>query len=720
MRSLLLAASAPLAIAQTDFSTPNFSGIFAAGSGVLQSLRTTSGSGFDFSPSDVFNLRNNASQYHTGDLTFRYRTSDGSDWVTADTAQVRDNATTSGSGAAGLLETNLNQVLPNIDNGLEVSRTWREQDGDLALEFTITNGGSSNIELGGLGFPIELNNIFTGRTAVETMETCVLVDPYIGLHAGYAQAIRLTGTGPALVITPLNADSKFEAWRFLKEPRGGPIAYQQQTYEGNYAWEVFTKAWAENEWKSTQPWNPPTSKVLNAGENITVGLLFSVAEQIQQIEDTVRSVGVPTVVGIPGYVVPQDLTAKLFVSASESVSSLAVEPEGALELTPNGEYGGEWIGYDVQASESAFGRARVVMTYADNTTQAVHYWIAHSSPQALTKFGHFLTNDQWYTDTSDPFGRAPSVITYNRDTNDYVLQDNRTWIAGISDEGGAGSFLSAGMKQAYWPVAEEVSKLEQFIDQVVWGRLQIDSGNETYAVRKSLFFYEPELVPGYGYDPYFNWSGWSAWDKEAAYLIDRTYDYVHVSALYWSMYRAGRTHPEILQLRDAQWYLQQAYNTVTFSVSNSTDGEPHTGYWQVGLMGEWCWGSILADLYAEGLEEEAANMEQLMLVRQKLWASVPDVSVQLCARNIYVLMLGSPSEARWLGTPQAKRASTTGATTSTIPPRQTSPSMQSEATCPPSRTGAGTAMQDATGTSSTLAILSSPVSSDKSTIMAQA
>ena len=634
MRTLSILALSHLAAAQTDFSIPNFSGVFAAGSGVLQSLRAASGADFDFSPSDVFHLRNNASQYHTGDLTFRYRAGDASEWMTADTSRIRNNGTNSEQDAGDLLQTNLNQVLPNITNGLQVSRTWRQDDGDLALQFTISNAGSDAIEIGGLGMPIEMNNIFSTRTAVETMNKCVLVDPYIGLHAGYAQATRLTGTGPALIITPLNHESKFEAWRFLHEPEGGPLGYQIQTYEGNYAWEVFTKAWAENEWKSAQPWNPPTSKMLQAGENVTVGLRFSVADEIQQIEDTVSEVGMPVAVGIPGYVVPRDLTAKLFISAPQKVASVSVEPEDALKLTSTGKYGDGWIGYDIQASESAFGRARVVVTYADNSTHAVHYWIAHSSPSALSEFGDFLTTDQWYTNTSDPFGRAPSVITYSRDTNDHVLQDNRTWIAGLSDEGGAGSFLSAGMKQAFWPVGDEVSKLEQFIDQVVWGRLQIDSGNETYAVRKSLFYYEPDLVPGYEYDPYFNWTAWSAWDKEAAYLIDRTYDYVHVSALYWGMYRAGRTQPELLQKRDAQWYLQQAYHTVVFSVSNGTDGQPHTGYWQVGLMGEWCWGSILADLYAEGYSVEAKHMEELMLVRQKLWASVPDVSLPKQQLNV--------------------------------------------------------------------------------------
>jgi hypothetical protein len=66
----------------------------------------------------------------------------------------------------------------------------------------------------------------------------------------------------------------------------------------------------------------------------------------------------------------------------------------------------------------------------------------------------------------------------------------------LSDEGGASSFLAARMKQSVWPNQAEVAKLEQMVDGVVWGNLQATSGNETYSVKRSLFFYQPNLVPG--------------------------------------------------------------------------------------------------------------------------------------------------------------------------------------------------------------------------------
>jgi hypothetical protein len=592
---------------------------FATGTGVLESLRPASDPSFDFSPSDVFQYRTGNVQYHIGDLTFRYRDSNGSAWSLADTAATRSNNTALTSSSSGSFTSNLNQAFGNLSSSLNVTRTWSQKDGDLTLAFTIQNTGPGHVEIGSLGMPIEFNNIFTDRTSAKG----VFLDPYIGLHAGYVQVTRLTGTGPNLVITPLNSETKFEAWRFLAEPTDVPLGYQIQTYEGNYAWEVFTLAYAKDEWRNATPWNPPTSMTLQGEEEVTRGLRFSIAEQVQEIEETVASIELPVAVGIPGYVLPQDLVGKLFVNATQTISSIDVEPKGALAVMKHDKtYAASWTGFDVQASNGTFGRVGMVITYEGSITQAVHYWVAHSGPTALDQLGEFLTPEQWFTNTSDPFGRAPSVITYDREFNQYVPQDNRTWIAGLSDEGGAGSFLAACMKQSVYPVAEEVAKLKEFVHEVVWGRLQISSGSETYAVHKSLFYYQPDHV----YDPFFNWTSvpGETWNKTEAYLTVRTYDYVHVSALYWGLYRAGRTHPGYLTQQSPEWYLLQAYHTVVYAISNGTDGTPHTQYWNVGLMGETVRGQLLSDLQSENYTTEATTLISLMLARQQLWAGAAD------------------------------------------------------------------------------------------------
>ena len=66
----------------------------------------------------------------------------------------------------------------------------------------------------------------------------------------------------------------------------------------------------------------------------------------------------------------------------------------------------------------------------------------------VADLGHFLMTKQWYENPSDPFKRSPSVITYDRETDRLVDQDNRVWVAGLGDEGGSGSWVAAAMESS--------------------------------------------------------------------------------------------------------------------------------------------------------------------------------------------------------------------------------------------------------------------------------
>ncbi|EKG17342.1 Glycoside hydrolase family 43 [Macrophomina phaseolina MS6] len=620
---LALALAVSRASAQTTFSTENFQGILAADSQVLRSLKPASLPSFDFSPADVFDSRNGNGNYHTGDLTFRYRTGTTGTWQNGNTAAERSPAANATAGGA-LAAANLGPTLGDASGSLNVTRRWIDVDGDLGLEFTITNVAEARIEIGSLGLPIEFNNIFTARTAVETRDNCVLLDPYIGLHAGYVQATRLTGTGPNLVITPLNEATKFEAWRFLPEESVDPLYYQSQTYEGNYEWQVHTKAWAENEWSAVEPWNEPTSSVLEPGADLTVGLRFSLAASAPDIEQTVQSAGIPLAVGIPGYILPTDLAGRLFLHTNDTVASVTSTPAGALALSSPEPFA-SGVSYTITPAATAWGRARLTVTYASNKTQTIHYRITKPAPQAVADLGAFLTTEQWYTSANDPFGRSSSIISYDRSAGAPVLQDARAWIAGLSDEAGAGSFVAAALKQAVQPAAAEVAKLEAFVARVVRGTLQVAQGSDAHAVRKSVFFHEPALVPNYTYRADIDWNTWSAWDRDAAYAIDRGYDYVHVTGLYWGLYRAGRAVPGVL-VREAEpvAYLRSAYETVMFMMGTDASGNHRVGYWDVGQMGETVYGHVLEDLRAEGLDEEAGRLEDAMRTRAQLWATQED------------------------------------------------------------------------------------------------
>lgn len=201
-------------------------------------------------------------------------------------------------------------------------------------------------------------------------------------------------------------------------------------------------------------------------------------------------------------------------------------------------------------------------------------------------------------------------MTYDCESDSVVTQDLRTWVAGLSDEGGAGAYIAAVVKQAVHPDADEVAKLDTFVNKVVWGNVQ----QEDSVVRNSLFFYEPAEVPGFVYEN-FDWSSWMSWNKGRALATDRGYNYVHPSAAYWSLYRVARAYPELVS-QDWSWYLDKAYRT---ALRISGGG---VAWVEMGLMGETVWGMIMTDLVRKGFEDEAATLAALMKSRAEHWNSI--------------------------------------------------------------------------------------------------
>ncbi|KAF8849539.1 hypothetical protein BDZ45DRAFT_680443 [Acephala macrosclerotiorum] len=591
-----------------SFSTSDFNVKLVSASQILASISTKSNSPFDFSPFDLLSQRAANGNYHLGDIAVRYRTVGDQEWVDLSSATARSPVLPLSPSKGSIASSSLSPTLAE-GSPLSITREWGVDGRDVTLSFTAQNTHSSSLEIGGFGFPIEFNSIFTTRSAEDTQAKCSLTDPNIGLDGGYLRVTPLSGAGASLVVTPLG-NTTFEGWRFLPENTSTVLGYQSQTFEGFYSWEVHTLGYAEREWNATRPWNPPTARILAAGESITYGLRFSLSPDIRSIEDIVERTNTPLAIGVPGYIVHSDSTAQLHLFYNSSISSISSFPADAFSFSPISS------GYKLTPSLSAWGRVRVDIEYSDGAKQSVSYFIAKSGPQQLSDLGNFLFTSQYYTNTSDPFHRAPSIISYDRSVNDYVLQDPRVWIAGLSDEGGAGSWLAAAMKQAAQPNADEVSELENFIHQTVLGTLQPPSSS---AVRKSVFFYQPN-VTNYDYNPDIDWSSWESWDVVDAYATNRAYDYVHVSAAYWALYRVARFYPDIVKQASWDWYLSQSYNTVMFAMSNDTEGNPNADYSELGLMGETVWGHLLSDLQNENFTTQANILEARMKQRAEAWA----------------------------------------------------------------------------------------------------
>ena len=593
-----------------EFDTSQFKVKLVKASQTIAALQPKGSDGFDFTPADRLERRAANGYHHLGDLVLRLRAGNTGPWQKYDTAESRkavEPVSVSGHRLAGA---DLTPTLP-ADIPVQIWRYWIEWEDGLILRFDIKNKTDQPVEIGGLGIPMIFNNLLTGRNLKEAHEKCSFFDPYIGQDAGYLQVTRLSGLGPALVVTP-EGQTPFEAYQLLNEP-----TRPNQTFEGAFAWMVRTRAFAEDEWKNVQQWNPPTSITLAPGAVTTYAVKFMLTDQIRNIEKTLIAGHRPVAVGVPGYVLPMDLDARLFVNYPQKVREMTVDPPGAITIHEDKPTRSGWKSYTLRGK--TWGRARLTINYADDSKQSISYYVIKPASQAVADLGHFLFTKQWFDEPNDPFHRAPSVISYDRETNKQVTQDSRAWIAGLGDEGGSGSWLAAGMKEFGQPNKEEIGKYQQFIDKVLWGGLQYNDGPDKYGVRKSLFYYSPSDVPGFQYDAALNWTSWTSWKKSEAESIGRGYNYPHVVAAYWSMYRVARNHPGLVTNHPWDWYLDQAYQTTKFTFSRGPNGRRRVGYVDLGLMEGDIFLALLTDLKREGWADKANDVEKLMKERTDRW-----------------------------------------------------------------------------------------------------
>ena len=606
-----------LSMGTVDFDTPEFTLTLVRSSQTVAALRPKTVAEFDFTPGDLLAARSQDGYFHLGDVTLRVREGSSGDWKNYSTATARHPVVPLPNTQGVLASADLSPTLPP-DVPLQIRRTWAVESNKLVLTFTFTNKSKATVEVGALGIPMIFNNVLNDRSLEDAHAKCSFYDPYIGEDAGYLQVTRLNGNGPALLVvpygrTPLEAYNPIldQATHWGAAPVFTDATPRGITFEGFYEWMVYSEAYAEKEWKEAQPWNPPTLLSLAPGESKTYGFRFLLADSIRNIEKTLAANDRPVAIGIPGYVLPTDLDGRLFLKYSQQVKTFAVAPIGAIEIDPQKSTASGWQSYLLRGKTQ--GRARLSITYADGTVQAISYFVTKPEAEAVADMGKFLTTKQWFADSKDPFHRAPSVMSYDRELNQIVLQDSRVWIAGLSDEGGAGSWLAAVMKQLGQPRKEEIDKIQEYVDGVMDGGLQFKDGSREYGVRKSLFYYQPDQMPRSFYQNDLDWKTWTSWNKQASESTDRSYDYPHVAAAYWTLYRLARNNHGLVTNHSWEWYLTRAYET---SIAMTLYAEKLAEF---GQMEGTIFVQILLDLRREGMQTQAAALEEKMRQRTNRW-----------------------------------------------------------------------------------------------------
>ncbi len=564
---------------------------------------TAKGSDVDFTP-DMPELNHlGPGFHHLGDVTLRFRVADGPWQTVTSAARIHPVEELPADEQTGVLAAAELSRAMGDDLPVSIKRTWARQDGKLVMRFELVNRTDRPVEIGAFGAAMAFNNYFNEAIHGDHVlihQRRFYAQPYIGGDGGYLQVTRVDGRGPVLLLLPED-DTPLEAYRHLKEH---PFR-RDCRFEGFYEWNVHTRAYAENEWKQARQWNPATSRTLKPGGIAKYGWQFVLSPSVREVEKTLIEHGRPVVVGVPGFVLPQGETARMFVKSAAPIEHVTVEPDGALSVTSDAHpTRNGWRGYTLRGNVE--GRCRVTVTYRDHRRQYVHYNVIASQDEQVGRLAHFHQTKQWYDDPADKWGRTYAFMPWDREANRMVLDDFRVFICGLSDEPGAGANLLMASKNQYMPDPAQIAQLEQYVDETLWGKIQ---SKQDHSVRAGLYF-----RPG------------GCWDEARTKETWRAYNYPHHTATYWSLYRLARNHKGLVKRHPWQWYLRQAYRTAMameqFCGPGTGDGNVHQ-LDQWGLMVGSVFLDVLRDLKREGWTEEGEKLQAYMRRRAELWKERP-------------------------------------------------------------------------------------------------
>ncbi len=589
--------------------------------------------------------------HHLGDVTLRVRPAASADaaWERYSTVSPTDLGVSSAE-----LEltprsatTDASDCLRPCGGPVRLTRHVEVDGAGARLSWTVHNGGNLDLELGGFGASMPFNQMFTGRSLSNVAEHCSFAEPYLGRGAGYVQVTRATGDGPVLLVLP--DAGEFEAWRPLKQE---DRANYDWMHEMLYEIVFHSKAYAQTDWRQGQLWNEPTSTVLRAGERAEFAVRLRLAHSVETVHEALLAAGVPVATPLPSSSMHvDDGGARVLVDLPPALSAVAVavEPADAADARLTSGFGRRVVTF----APRRLGRARLVITYTRaapasaparaQISQSVHVYFLAPAAELVERYANHSMASAFYDAPSDPWHRSPAFRGPDADVRGPLLSEPRVFMAGLSDEAGAAAPLAMAVKQVGAPVAAEVSALERYVHETLWGggcaagdqacRGRFVQGRD-HSVRASMLHWSdafqarPDAAAAAAPStaaacrkcwPKCYWM--HCWSEKRSLETWRAYNYPHVEAVYWSLYRVGRHHsPPLTRRAGWEWYLRQAVRT---SVAMWTFGGRGRDTSRWGLMVGSIFSLILDDAKREGWDAEVKELETIVSARVKHWLSLP-------------------------------------------------------------------------------------------------
>ena len=451
-------ASAPERFYRLQQLDPTFA--VKTGGGGITSLQRTD----DAFPSEYINGGS------LGNLILNYKPSGAATWNPVQTAALNGIASVTNFTSPDGTQYITHYVITNALTGsfvLESVFTF-QQDG-FRWSLNLTNLTGQPVVIGDLALPLPMNTTFSSITA-STMK-----HSFISGSGSFVFWMRPDSVGPYLLMTP-DDNTRLEYWDVLN---GYEVYIHSAVAAGNAAAQFPAVTTQGDRWRQ-----PNTSLTLAAGGFQSYGFKFQWPNDYDAIRQALVDNGKIDVHIVPGMTVPTNLFAKIALDTTQTVSSVTAEfpAQTQLQFLSTTNVGtNTYQLYQVQFSR--LGENELTINYGNNQTMYLEFFVTEPIETLIKKRAAFLVSHQiitnlWYGGLFCDFNMNDEqlITPDNHDTLDDSFQVYEI----ASDDAGESRPAYLATKEALYPVQSEVSALDYYITNFVWGGLQRTT-NETFS-----------------------------------------------------------------------------------------------------------------------------------------------------------------------------------------------------------------------------------------------
>ena len=534
--------------------------------------------------------------------------------------------------------------------GFDVKSTYDmdTEDGSLLWTITLKNKSGAYLEFGDVGLPMPWNNKYTNQNSVYSER--VTAHTFAGADSGYAYAIRCSGEGNYILFTPVATsgarieyvDNWIGSNNGVSDNRTGSTFSNWTGDSGEWqpGLSVYYIHSKDIHKTGRSYFEDATSLILEPGESQTYQFKFSAvragdntpqesaespnnaSDSIEQRETNMRSIlyqnGLIDAIAVPGFQTALNMDTRLDLHYDDSlikVDSVDIQcvhendpfdeahtPEHRSGMVNNSRIGrGLHDGNEGYEESVSFVETKTVdgeqhhiydlhFGCIGNNSVRVEYKLKVGD-EWVSKFTQFefnvLTELDKASDTHADF-MVNETQDKNPDSATYGIYSDWYFASGRDsnqrnhwgDDWSHDNINFIAMKNYLNPDAEQVKSIETYLIDFMWN---------TYMKNTQDNFIVANYLSASG--AYSTSSG----------PYTRTFSEVMEATGFFNMYRIVKAYPDLIEYRKpAAWYLEKAYGIYSNRVGTGA----------IGFYGEQQIPDMIEALYAEGMDEEAFNLQE--------------------------------------------------------------------------------------------------------------